>query len=500
MKKKLVRLLAMTLVTALVLANAAVAFAAETPKIQVQYNGQNITFIDAVPQIVDGRTMVPFRQVLETMGAQVSYDQPTKTVMVKTEDLQFHFTIGSKDIHITKDGVTTVKKTDVAPFIEKGTNRTLVGVRFMAEAMGNSVGWDPMAKTAIIMDLQELFADADKDFSILSLMMSTDLDMTKAYETTGGFQGDITIPDPMDPSNLVKMSMAGDISGVQQKMDADMIMNFAINMEEMLAQMTPEEKAQMAPMLEMYKNINMKIKMDGESGDMFMNSPIFAMMDPGFTQDTWFKMNLYETYDALGMDIRPLMDMGQGKVSMSELLPMIFMSVEVWDVNTYSGIQQGYAFMKNLMGDEAFRSSTSGTITTHTLTIDQTKVFAAMAKTALDAGIQTDSADMAEMAEALRDMNLKADINVKEKADALYSYTLSASGGSEEMTLDFDLSGDSYTSVGSMMMEQKGMMNMLMEFDSKLTVTTKTPDLTLPQGARLVDYNQYMEQLMMPVQ
>lgn len=500
MKKKLVKFLVLTLILTLVLANATLVFAAETPGIRVQYNGQNIVFTDAVPKIVEGRTMVPFRQVLETMGAQVSYDQPTKTVMVKTEDLQFQFTIGSKDITITKDGVTTVKKTDVAPFIDKGTNRTLVGARFVAEAMGNSVGWDPAAKTAIIMDLKEIFADADEEFSILGLMMSTNLDLTKSYDTTGGFQGEISIPDPMSYGSMLDMGMSGRITGVQQLMDADMVMNFAVNMEQMLAQMTPEEKAQMAPLVEMYKNITMKIKMDGESGDMFMNSPIFALMDPGFTPDTWFKMNMYETYDTMGMDIRPLMDMGQGKISMSELLPMIFMSMETWEVDSYSGIQHGYAFLKNLMGDEAFRSGTSGTVTTHTLHIDQTKILAAMAETALDAGIQADTADMAEVAESLRDLNLKADITVKEKGDVLYNYTMSASGGNELMALDFDLSGDSYTAVGNMMMEQKGIMKLMMEFDSKLTETSKTPDLTLPAGAKLVDYNQYMEQMMTPVQ
>jgi len=500
MKNTLVKLLVLTLIVTLGLANATVVFGAETPNIKVQYNGQGVIFTDAVPKIVDGRTMVPFRQILETMGAQVTYDQPSKTVTAKTQDLQFSFAIGSTDIHITKDGVTTVKKTDVAPFIEKGSNRTLVGARFVAEAMGNMVGWDPASKTAIIMDLQKLFADADKDFSIIGLMMSNNLDMAKAYETTGGFQGDITIQLPMASSSAISMGMSGEISGIQQQMDADLMINFAINMEDMMTQMKPEEKAQIVPLLEMYKNINMKIKMDGNSGDMFMNSPIFATMDPSFTQDTWLKMSMYDSNDMMGMDIRPLLDISQGQISMSELLPMLFMGMETWDVGTYQDIKIGYAFLKNLMGDDAFKSKTSGTITSHTLTINQTKLLAAMAKTALDSGIKSDSGDMMEMAEVLKDMSMVADITIIEKADVLYNYSMSASGGNDMMDIAFDISGDNYTSVVSMEMEQKGMMKIAMKGNSKMLVTSKTPNLTPPAGAKIVDYNQYMQQLMMPVQ
>ena len=322
------------LVLTLILASAVTAVAAEKPGIQVQYNGKNITFTDAVPKIVDGRTMVPFRQILETMGAEVSYDKATKTVTAKTDEMELKFAVGSKDINVIQNGKTTVKKTDVAPFIDKGTGRTLVGARFMAEALGNTVGWDAANKTAVIMDLKDIFANADQDFSILALMMSTNLDMEKAYETTGSFTGDIHISVP-GAATPVSMGMSGKISGVQQKTDVDMVMTYAMDMSDMLSAMTPEEKAQMAPMLEMFNNISMKIKMDGESGDMYMNSALFATMDPSFTADTWMKMNLYDTYDALGIDMRPLMEMASSKVSMSELLPVMFMSMGTADIDPY---------------------------------------------------------------------------------------------------------------------------------------------------------------------
>ena len=128
MKKTLAKILALTLVLTLMLASAVTAVAAEQPGIQVQYNGKNIAFTDAVPKIVDGRTMVPFRQILETMGAEVSYDNATKMVTAKTDEMELKFAVGSKDINVIQTGTTTVKKTDVAPFIDKGTVRPSGGV------------------------------------------------------------------------------------------------------------------------------------------------------------------------------------------------------------------------------------------------------------------------------------------------------------------------------------------------------------------------------------
>ena len=54
---------------ALALSLSLPALAAEEPAIQVQLDGQNLTFTDAVPQVKDQRTFLPFRAVFEAMGA-----------------------------------------------------------------------------------------------------------------------------------------------------------------------------------------------------------------------------------------------------------------------------------------------------------------------------------------------------------------------------------------------------------------------------------------------
>jgi len=66
-------------------------------------------------------------------------DQNTTTVV---------FTIGSTTY--TVNG--TPRQMDAAPFINPSTNRTYVPVRFLAEALGASVNWDPTTQTVTLVD------------------------------------------------------------------------------------------------------------------------------------------------------------------------------------------------------------------------------------------------------------------------------------------------------------------------------------------------------------
>ena len=68
--KRLTRWAAALGMTALLLCGS--AFAAGEQTIAVQLNGEDLTFTDAVPQVKDQRTFLPFRAVFEAMGAEVS--------------------------------------------------------------------------------------------------------------------------------------------------------------------------------------------------------------------------------------------------------------------------------------------------------------------------------------------------------------------------------------------------------------------------------------------
>ena len=101
--------------------------------------------LDQPPVIINGRTMVPFRFIGESLDAFVDYNPTDKTVSYVLEGNNITLKIGSTTA--TVNGVS--KTLDAAPVILK-TGRTVVPVRFISEAVGATVGWNPTTHTVTI--------------------------------------------------------------------------------------------------------------------------------------------------------------------------------------------------------------------------------------------------------------------------------------------------------------------------------------------------------------
>lgn len=103
------------------------------PKVYV--NDKKLSF-DVYPKIESNRTLVPLRGVLEAMGAQVSWDDSTKTVTAVRENNFVRLQIGSNILYKNDEPI----EIDVPAKIEN--NRTLVPLRAISEALECDVKWD----------------------------------------------------------------------------------------------------------------------------------------------------------------------------------------------------------------------------------------------------------------------------------------------------------------------------------------------------------------------
>lgn len=79
MSKKYIAIISLTAIITLL---AGLSYANES--ISVQVNGKSIS-MDTPAQIINGRTMVPVRFVSEALGAKVSWDEKTSTVIIATD-------------------------------------------------------------------------------------------------------------------------------------------------------------------------------------------------------------------------------------------------------------------------------------------------------------------------------------------------------------------------------------------------------------------------------
>lgn len=102
----------------------------------VMLNGQNLSF-DVQPYIKNGRTFLPYRTLLEALGAgSINWDAKRRTVTAAMDGNNIELTICYKII--TRNGATY--SMDVAPEIRD--NRTMIPLRFVSEHLGFNTDWD----------------------------------------------------------------------------------------------------------------------------------------------------------------------------------------------------------------------------------------------------------------------------------------------------------------------------------------------------------------------
>ena len=104
--------------------------------VTVMVNGETI-FFDQNPVIIDGRTLVPVRFVVEKMGYKVEWDGDSQTVYIKNSE--------SENVNFQGEGIKVVVNNelidfDVEPVIVNG--RTLIPIRAVVEKIGYYVEWD----------------------------------------------------------------------------------------------------------------------------------------------------------------------------------------------------------------------------------------------------------------------------------------------------------------------------------------------------------------------
>jgi len=111
--------------------------------IRVFIDGKNLEF-DVPPIIQNDRTLAPFRKIGEALGAEVKWDQDTKTVTAYKQGTTLLLKIGDDTAYVNQSPV----KLDMPPIIKD--NRTLVPIRFFSEAFDAAVMWDNATRSVLI--------------------------------------------------------------------------------------------------------------------------------------------------------------------------------------------------------------------------------------------------------------------------------------------------------------------------------------------------------------
>lgn len=121
---------------------------AQAAQVNVVFNGEKKEFTPA-PYIEDGRTMVPMRAIFNLLGAPVSWDDETRTVIsvFKNSTSDSNYVILQIDNTITYINNEEYILDVPARIVD---DRTFVPLRFVTEAFGGGVEWDQETYTVNI--------------------------------------------------------------------------------------------------------------------------------------------------------------------------------------------------------------------------------------------------------------------------------------------------------------------------------------------------------------
>ena len=129
-------------------------------RIGLKINDKKINTISA-PVVVNNRTLVPARAVLEALGAKVTWEQNTKKIYADMENINIVFQIDNDTALVNNKEVSM----EVGPKIIN--NATMIPVRFAAEILGYDVQWNSEENCVIMKSSENKTPQSAKSETII---------------------------------------------------------------------------------------------------------------------------------------------------------------------------------------------------------------------------------------------------------------------------------------------------------------------------------------------
>ena len=353
--KKFTRWLSAAAVTVALLGCGA-AFAAE-PAISVQLDGKPLAFTDAAPQVKDQRTFLPFRAVLEAMGAEVSNEG--NVITAKRDGKTLTMTLNDTAATLTEGDKTTPITMDVAPYVDNTTWRTYVPVRFAAQAFDCAVGWDQQNSTAIIVDTGKVVDEAlaGKQFTYLEKLMAYSKKYNEGiWDMEAGFDANMTMLS-------MPLTMNGSVKGtVQDSEKMSMDMNMKMDLTQFIksvALLSGEEvelSAEDQAMLDTLKNEGIDLSMRGDlgKGTLCMNMKGDLLTAAGMNGNDWYRLDMAALMNQSGMDWTELMNLSKN-LDYTALVKQALSALSLTDSTTaYDTVKTAVEGVVTALSDQGF--------------------------------------------------------------------------------------------------------------------------------------------------
>jgi hypothetical protein len=120
---------------------------------RVEVNGRALT-TSVPPMQINGRTLVPMRDIFEALGATVQWNPITRGIVATRAGANVGLQIGSRAASVNNQRLTL----DQSPIVMRGS--TLVPLRFVSEALGAQVDWNSAQRLVSVFESGSQVASA----------------------------------------------------------------------------------------------------------------------------------------------------------------------------------------------------------------------------------------------------------------------------------------------------------------------------------------------------
>ena len=396
-------------------------------QVNVLLGDRCIAFTDAVPEVKNGRTMVPLRAALEAIGARIEFDQATKTAIVTGEKASFTHVVGS-DVITRADGSTV--KMDVRSYVTP-SNRTMVPLRFFSQVLGYDVFWDNGYRMAFLLD-EETFAEkVDSRLTILNGYLAGN---AKRFDASKNYKEDVTLSGTVKVIDSIKGDRSYPYSGKASVLLGKDGMSMSLSAD--LGDLAELLEGLGGKLPEAYRALTVKPELEAIFSDkLYFRSPLLdaAMAKVDGTQavsGAWYATDAVMSFP----DLYRSMYGGNEDYTVGKVL---YAAMKQGDANRFyegwSGTKQLAAAAVELFGDETFTKSGSG-YKWHFGKEELAKLLAeAIPGFIADSGVEELSIDLTLRSDGGVELKYTAAMNAKEEAAFRIDYTLT--GNSSRMTV-----------------------------------------------------------------
>lgn len=469
-------------------------------------------------QAVNGRVMVPYRALLNALGAEdkdISYDSKEKKVKATIGGQTISFAIGGSDIKIIDEsGEEWDMETDSPAFADPTVNRTYVSARFISEAFDYEVGWDGATKTVVIVDINEMIpklGDVDKDFSLMAkaLNASNSVNRDRGIESNSNIEMSIVSKDDEGTASMIpiagtrddelNLKINGKIETKSKGVKSVGNLQLKTDVKKLFKGITAEDKAVLENYITAIENMNLEYKSNGEEGTVYVKSEIldaFAEIineDDKPVKNQWFETSSdYISAFGPGMysEFSYYSSMGED-LTATDFLEIMFDQIEDAPAMTFDEAKVLYEVFKNVMGDNNFKVTNEGGDKVYTISITEADILKELAK-------------IPSTKKGVNINNIKKAINKIPVLSGTIKYTEDSAAKPVEMVCDIIIKEkQNKSNLGIKLDLKKDMINTHIQYKSKgedmsVKISTVIKDYTgfinttLPEGEKALDLNEYL--------